>query len=76
MICMLPFPALRVRLPVVPAGWFLRSAGVAAPCPQGEYKAGLGADGNCTQCPFGMTTFAEGSTSVQDCKGELAGVRF
>jgi hypothetical protein len=33
---------------VVPAGYYLKTPGQVAPCPVGEWKAGVGASGNCT----------------------------
>jgi len=35
----------------------------------GEWKDGTGPAGNCTKCPFGVTTPTEGSTSAAACAG-------
>ena len=56
---------------VVPAGSYLKSPGVAALCPRGEYKSGLVDAGSCDRCAFGVTTAQEGSTSVGDCAGGM-----
>ena len=37
---------------LVPAGYYLKAPGQVAPCPQGEYKEGLGTAANCTKCEF------------------------
>ena len=56
-----------VYVAVVPAGYYLKSPGQAAPCPKGEWKSGVGADGNCTKCAFGVTTESVASTSELNC---------
>lgn len=58
---------------VVPSGSYLKAPGVAAPCPRGEFKAGLSNAGNCSQCTFGVTTAEEGSTSESACSVLLPG---
>ena len=62
-------PCVLLCAAVVPAGFYLKTPGVAAACPQGEFKADTGAAGNCSKCAFGVTTTAEGSTSEAECKG-------
>jgi hypothetical protein len=52
---------------VVPAGYYLKGPGQVAPCPQGEWKAGVGTDGNCTKCAVGIDTPRMASTSEADC---------
>lgn len=59
--------SLRLLLPVVPAGYFLKSPGQVAPCPKGEYKAGTAAAAACTPCAGGVTTAGEASTSEAAC---------
>lgn len=54
-------------LAVVPPGYYLKAPGQVAPCPQGEYKEGIGMDANCTQCAFGVTTPSEASVSERNC---------
>lgn len=39
----------------------------------GEYKEGLLTGANCTKCAFGVTTFSEGSTSVNNCSVLMPG---
>ena len=58
---------------VVPAGYYLKAPGQIAPCPKGEYKSGVGTNGNCTKCAFGVTTTAEASISVDNCTIVVAG---
>lgn len=58
---------------VVPPGYYLKMPGVVAPCPMGEWKDGTGPAGNCTKCPFGVTTPTEGSTSAAACAVLLPG---
>lgn len=54
-------------------GYYLRSPGVAALCPKGEFNGGSNLVSSCTKCPDsgaegdGVTTVAEGSTSASDC---------
>jgi len=60
-----------VYLAVVPAGYYLKAPGQVAPCPQGEWKAGIGPSANCTKCEFGVTTPHEASTSESECKRKL-----
>lgn len=57
----------------MPAGYYLKGPGQIAPCPKGEYKAGIGTNGNCTKCAFGVTTIAEASISVDNCTIVVAG---
>jgi hypothetical protein len=67
----LPLPLPLLLLPthtVVPAGFYLKSPGVAVPCPQGEFKVGVGSDGACTKCGPGVSTAAEAATSPRECK--------
>lgn len=52
---------------VVPAGYYLKTVGQVAPCPKGEWKAGIGPAGNCTKCAAGVTTAKEASTSSSEC---------
>jgi hypothetical protein len=56
---------------VVPPGYYLKSPGVAAPCPQGEWKSGTDSTGSCTKCPVGVTTPDVASTSNASCSGKL-----
>jgi len=58
---------------VVPAGYYLKAPGQIAPCPKGEWKSGIGSNGNCTKCAFGVTTAAEGSTTIDACTIVVAG---
>lgn len=58
---------------VVPAGYYLKSPGQAAPCPMGEWKSGEGPSGNCTKCAFGVTTLTEGSTAESNCTKVVPG---
>jgi hypothetical protein len=53
---------------VVPAGFYLKSPGVAAPCPKGEYKVGLASDGACVKCAPGVSTAAIAATGPRECK--------
>lgn len=53
---------------IVPAGYYLKAPGQVAPCPRGEWKAGIGISANCTKCAFGVTTTNEASTSEAECK--------
>ena len=55
---------------VIPAGMYLKAPGQVAPCPRGEWKEGVGINGNCTKCSWGVTTAKEGSTSPDDGKGK------
>lgn len=55
---------------VVPPGYYLKSPGQVAPCPQGEWKADIGASANCTKCAAGVTTPQVASTSEAECKCE------
>lgn len=59
---------------VVPPGAYLKSPGVTALCPRGEYKSGMGDAGSCQRCGFGVTTAQEGSTSEDECTVLLPGV--
>lgn len=52
---------------VVPPGYYLKGPGQVAPCPQGEWKSGIGADGNCTRCAMGVTTEGPAATSELNC---------
>lgn len=52
---------------VVPAGYYLKSPGVAAPCPRGEFKVGLGSDGTCVKCAPGVTTRNIAATNPKEC---------
>jgi len=62
-------PCVVCCLAVVPAGYYLKGPGQAVPCPKGEWKEGVGLQGNCTKCPVGVTTASEGSTSLNACQG-------
>lgn len=52
---------------MVPAGYYLKAPGQAAPCPKGEWKSGTGSNGNCTKCAYGVTTEFEASVSEDNC---------
>jgi hypothetical protein len=60
-------------LPVVPAGFYVKTPGQVAPCPRGEWKAGIGPAASCTKCMQGVTTPGEGSTSSSACVMVAAG---
>lgn len=55
---------------IVPAGYYLKAPGQVAPCPQGEYKEGLGTAANCTKCAFGVTTPTEAAVHRNSCSSE------
>lgn len=57
----------RIDACLVPPGYYLKTPGQAVPCPAGEYKEGVGPDGSCTKCAFGVTTAEPGSTSNTSC---------
>lgn len=64
---LLVLPPVVCVLAVVPPGYFLKGPGQVAPCPQGEWKAGIGTDGNCTRCAMGVTTEGPAATSESNC---------
>lgn len=55
------------------AGYYLRTPGVAALCPKGEYAPGRNLATRCTRCPDGVTTPTEGAESVLNCTVLLPG---
>ena len=70
-VCFICVTTVRCCLPaVVPAGWYLKAPGEAVPCPKGEWKSGVGADGNCKKCSYGVTTADVASVSKAECKSE------
>jgi hypothetical protein len=46
-------------------------SGSATPCPRGTYKSEPGLAAACTGCPLGVTTAAEGSSSLANCTSEF-----
>jgi hypothetical protein len=53
---------------VVPEGYYLQGLGQVVPCPQGEYKNGVGTGADrCAKCADGVTTSKLASTSSGDC---------
>jgi hypothetical protein len=65
----------RCCVAVVPPGFYLKSPGQVAPCPQGEWKADVGASANCTKCATtGVITPQVASTSEAECNSKCAPV--
>jgi hypothetical protein len=60
-------PLLLLSIAVVGPGYYLKGPGQVAPCPRGEWKAGIGSDGNCTRCALGVTTLDIAASSELNC---------
>jgi hypothetical protein len=60
-------PLLLLSNAVVGPGYYLKGPGQVAPCPRGEWKAGIGSDGNCTRCALGVTTLDIAASSELNC---------
>ena len=63
-LCLPPLSA------VVPPGYYLKAPGQVAACPQGEYKSGTLAAGNCNKCAVGVTTAGVAATAASSCNSK------
>jgi hypothetical protein len=58
-----------------PAGWYVKSPGVVAPCPKGEYKSVQSLATSCTACGEGISTVNTASTAQTACVVLLPGYK-